>query len=81
MRPFQRRLAFQNLENRRLLAAVNIPVDLSGTAGQVIVAPINIDTSSGVRGAEIRLSYDTNLLDLTPAGVTAGSGWSGAADT
>ncbi|TWT98720.1 SdrD B-like domain-containing protein [Neorhodopirellula pilleata] len=81
MRFSNRRLVLENLEGRRLLAAVDIPDNLSGSPAQVVVAPINIDTAAGVRGVEIRLSYDTSRLDLTSAGVIAGSIWSGSSDT
>ncbi len=77
----KRRLWFQSLENRRLLAAVDIPDDLTAQPATVVSVPVNIDTSIGVRGAEIRLRYDTALLDLTVADVTAGTVWAGASDT
>jgi hypothetical protein len=77
----KRRLNLQSLETRRLLAAVEIPDNLVGAPAAVVSVPVNIDTAAGVRAAEIRLSYDTNLLDLTEAAVTAGTVWAGAADT
>jgi hypothetical protein len=77
----KRRLSLQSLETRRLLAAVEIPENLVGAPSAVVSVPVNIDTAAGVRAAEIRLSYDTNLLDLTEAAVTAGTVWAAAADT
>jgi hypothetical protein len=71
---------FECLEARRVLAAVSI-ADVTAEAGGTRAVPINIDTASGVRGAEIRLLYDTELLDLTNEAVTAGNVWTGAGDT
>lgn len=72
-----RPLLVQPLESRRLLAAVDIPDNLTGDASALVAAPVNIDDSAGVRGAEIRLSYDTDLLDLDPDDITAGTVWNG----
>lgn len=72
-----RPLLVQPLESRRLLAAVDIPDTLTGNASALVAAPVNIDNSVGVRGAEIRLSYDTDLLDLDPDDITAGTVWNG----
>lgn len=73
-----RPLTVQPLETRRLLAAVNIPDDLSGDASAIVSVPLNVDDSSAIRGAEIRLTYDTDLLDLDPDAVLAGSVWTGS---
>ncbi len=75
-----RPLRFECLEGRRLLAAVNIPVDLTAQVGAQIAAPVNIDTANGVRGAEIRLQYDPTILRLTPENVQAGSTLNGSDD-
>ena len=68
------------LEARRVLAAVSI-ADITGEAGSSQAVPINIDTAAGVRAAEIRLVYDTQLLDLNNSSVAAGTVWSGSGDT
>lgn len=81
MRLSKRRLSFQNLESRRLLAAVDIPDSLTGAPAQVVSAPVNVDSATGIRGVEIRLSYNTAVLDLDQASVTAGTVWNGATDT
>lgn len=81
MRRLNRRLGTETLESRRLLAGVNIPVDLTASASAVVSTPINIDSASGVRGAEIHLQYNTTLLDLDAGSVTAGTVWDGVADT
>ncbi|MCM2369953.1 cohesin domain-containing protein [Aporhodopirellula aestuarii] len=75
-----RRLSFQTYEDRRLLAAVDIPDDLSAAPAAIVSAPVNIDTASGVRAAEIRLSYDTSVLDLDPDAITLGSVWGTGTD-
>lgn len=72
-----RPLLVQPLESRRLLAAVDIPDNLTGDASALVAAPVNIDDAAGIRGAEIRLSYDTDLLDLDPDDITAGTVWNG----
>lgn len=72
-----RRLSIQPLESRRLLAAVDIPDDLTGAASAIVSVPVNIDNANAVRGAEIRLSYNTTLLDLDADDITAGSVWTG----
>jgi hypothetical protein len=80
--PWQpRRLRLENLEGRRLLAAVNIPDDLTAEVGAQVSAPVLIDTAQDVRGAEIRIQYDPNVLTLTPENVTAGTAWGAADDT
>lgn len=81
MSSFARRLGFENLELRRLLAAVNIPDDLSGQVGAEVATPINIDNAAGVRGAEIRIAYDPNILTLDADDIVAGSSWGEASDT
>ncbi|EMI56389.1 cohesin domain-containing protein [Rhodopirellula sallentina] len=70
-----RRLSFQSFEERRLLAAVDIPDDLSAAPSAIVSAPVNIDTAAGVRAAEIRLSYDTSVLDIDPDAISLGSVW------
>lgn len=77
----KRRLRFENLEGRRLLAAVSIPTDLTAPPAAVVATPVNIDLATGVRGVEIRLTYNTDLLDLDVAGITAGTIWASANDT
>lgn len=82
MKPLRkRRLAIQSLEGRRLLAAVQIPDDLTAAPAEVVSVPVNIDTSAGIRGAEIRLSYDTTMLDLDDDDIELGSVWGSASDT
>lgn len=76
-----RRLRLENLESRRLLAAVNIPDDLTGQVGAEVAAPVVIDSAEGVRGAEIRIKYDPNVLTLTAEDVTAGTAWQSVEDT
>ena len=75
------RLLVEPLEARRLLAAVNLPTTLSGAAGAVVAAPIQIDSASGVRAAEIRLSYDTDILNIDSSSIQAGTVWASNADT
>lgn len=75
-----RRLSIQTFEERRLLAAVDIPDDLSAAPSAIVSAPVNIDTAVGVRAAEIRLSYDTSVLDIDPDAITLGSVWGTGSD-
>ncbi|PAY17735.1 fibronectin-binding protein [Rhodopirellula sp. SM50] len=77
----RRRPTIENLSARRLLAAVDIADDLTAAAASIVSVPVNIDDADGVRGAEIRLSYDSDLLDLEQADVTAGSVWDSGNDT
>jgi hypothetical protein len=60
-----------------MLTAVDIPDDLTGNVLEQVATPINIDDAAGIRAAEIRVSYDTTILDLTENDVSAGSVWSG----
>jgi len=60
------------------IALVNIPDNLTGQPGQQVIAPVNIDNPAGLRGVEIRISYDTQLLDADAADVLLGSVWEGA---
>lgn len=75
------RLLVEPLEARRLLAAVNVPTTLSGAAGAVVAAPIQIDSASGVRAAEIRISYDTDILNIDSNSIQAGTVWASNSDT
>lgn len=75
MKSLARRLGFENLELRRLLAAVNIPTDLTGQAGAEVATPVNIDNGIGIRGAEIRVAFDPDVLTLDVADITAGTAW------
>lgn len=77
----RRRLRIENLEDRRLLAAVNIPTDIQGEVGAVVAVPVNVDQPEGVRGALITLRYDPEVLSLTPEQVTAGTAWSATSET
>ena len=77
----RRRPTIESLSARRLLAAVDIADDLTAAPASVVSVPVNIDDADGVRGAEIRLSYDSDLLDLEQADVTAGSVWGSGNDT
>ncbi len=71
----QRRLNFEALENRRVLSAVNVPVDLTGEPSEQVVVPVQIDDAEDVRGVQISINYDTTVLDADNASVTAGSVW------
>ncbi len=77
----QTRLLVESLEDRRLLAAVSIPTTLTGAAGAVVSAPVQIDTANGVRAAEIRLSYDTDILNIDTNSIQAGTVWASNSDT
>jgi hypothetical protein len=76
-----RRLSIQSLEGRRLLAAVNIPDDLTSAPDAIVSVPVNIDSATGVRAAEIRLNYDTSVLDLDADDIDFGSIWGTGSDT
>ncbi|WDQ16167.1 cohesin domain-containing protein [Rhodopirellula sp. P2] len=76
-----RRLSIQSLEGRRLLAAVNVPDDLTSAPDAIVSVPVNIDSATGVRAAEIRLSYDTSVLDLNADDIDFGSIWGTGNDT
>jgi len=76
-----RRLAFEDLESRRLLAAVNIPENLSGQVGAEVSTPVNIDNAAGIRAAEIRIQYDPAVLSLSAGDITAGTAWGNSPDT
>lgn len=77
----QHRLLVESLEDRRLLAAVTIPTTLTGAAGAVVSAPVQIDSASGVRAAEIRLTYDTDILNIDTNSIQAGTVWASNSDT
>ena len=69
----RRCLAFETLENRQVLSAVAIPADLIAEPSGQVVVPVQIDDAVDVRGVEIEIRYDTELLDADS--VTAGSVW------
>lgn len=56
-------------------SVVSIPDDLEGTPGRPVAAPVNMAHAEGVRAAEIRLHYNTDLLDADDGGVRRGSVW------
>lgn len=78
MRRFTR-LLVESLESRRLLATVSIP-NANSSPG---IAPVSIliDSASGVRAAEIRLTYDTDILNISSDVIAQGPVWNGNADT
>ncbi len=47
----------------------------------MVSAPIQIDSASGVRAAEIRLSYDTDTLNIDSNSIQAGTVWASNSDT
>ena len=82
----RRLLGFETLETRRVLSGVvnpiltdtvfvNIPDNLTGSPGQQVVAPVNIDNAAGLRGVEIRINYDTQVFDVETSSVLLGSVW------
>ena len=81
MRLRRTQLNLENLEIRRLLAAVDIPNYLSGNVGAIVAAPLNVDTATGIRAAEVRLTNNTAILDLQNSAVAIGSVWANNADT
>ena len=73
-----RRFTFERLEARRVLSAVSIPVDVTAEPSGQVVVPVEISDSEDVRGVEIEISYDTDLLDADDDSVTAGAVWEDA---
>ncbi len=71
----KRRLCFEPLDARRLLAAVDIPDDLTGAPLGQVTAPVNIEDAAGLRAAEIRLEYDANVLEIDADDIVAGTVW------
>ncbi len=74
------KLLVESLESRRLLATVSLPANTNASPGIAPVA-IQIDSASGVRAAEIRLTYDTDILNISSDSILQGSVWTGNADT
>ncbi|MEO8495774.1 MAG: cohesin domain-containing protein, partial [Planctomycetota bacterium] len=72
---FTRRLGFESLESRRLLAAIDIPDDLTGKLLEQVATPLNIDNAAGIRAAEIRITYDTTILNIGEADIVPGALW------
>jgi hypothetical protein len=52
---------------------VSLPSNTSATAGSTVTVPVNIDNGDSVLSATIRLTYDTDRLDVTSSGVHLGS--------
>jgi hypothetical protein len=82
----RRRRSFEPLEPRCLLSvvgaldatatvAISIPTDLTAVPGEEVIAPIRVDNAAGIRSAEIRLQYDTALLNADNSSVRAGDLW------
>ena len=71
----KRRVFLERLEDRRLLTAVNIPTDLEGFPGFSTSVPVIIDDTNGLESVEVKIDYDTILLDTSAAQVTVGSVW------
>lgn len=84
MARWRRRVGFEQLETRHMLShvldagpVVSVQIeDLDVPISAVeFTAPVNISDGLGLRGAEIRLSYDTTLLDVDASSIHAGSIW------
>jgi hypothetical protein len=57
---------------------VDLPDALSVQAGNVVTVPVNLDTAAGLHSAELRLSYDADLLefvDVRRGALTQDFGW------
>ncbi|HUG67971.1 MAG TPA: cohesin domain-containing protein [Pirellulaceae bacterium] len=79
MRSRHRRLRYELLETRDLLATVQIADGIVGHPSERVTVPVNIDDATGVRAAEIRIEYDTAQLDVQRKDIAAGSAWAGTA--
>ncbi|MEZ0264682.1 MAG: pre-peptidase C-terminal domain-containing protein, partial [Phycisphaerae bacterium] len=59
---------------------VSTPANVVGQRGQFVSVPIAVDNAAGIRSFNLSLVYDTTLVDLATADVTAGAllppGWS-----
>jgi hypothetical protein len=86
MARWRRRIGFERLEARHMLShiladgeapAVHVEIaDLAVPVSAVeFTAPIQISEGQGLRGAEVRLSYDPTLLSADRSSVQAGSIW------
>ncbi|KHG41177.1 MAG: cadherin-like domain-containing protein [Aphanizomenon flos-aquae KM1D3_PB] len=53
------------------MATLSIASNLTANPGDSIVIPVNIDDATGLEAIDLKVNYDTSLLDLTA--VTAGS--------
>jgi hypothetical protein len=61
-----------------LAATVSIPDDMVGVLGDVVTAPISVDDATGYLSCQFKITYSTDLLDLSDADVRLGeviSGW------
>jgi hypothetical protein len=56
---------------------VNMPTDITGTAGSTVTVPVNIDNANLLESVMLKISYDTNLLDVAAQGIRTGSLTSG----
>ena len=92
MRRATRLLGYETLENRNLLSAtaeaedvptvrVEIPDQVVMLPATQFTVPVNIGLAPGLRGAEVSLAYDTNLLDTSDASIAAGSVWAAGGAT
>ena len=84
----RRSIRFEQLETRCVLShvladgeapvvRVDIPdLEVSGTAAQ-FAAPVHVSNGEGIRGAEIRVAYDTTLLTTNVASIQPGALWAG----
>lgn len=79
MRSRHRRLRYELLETRELLATVQISDAVVAHSAERVTVPVNIDDATGVRAAEIRIEYDTSQLNVQPKDIAAGSAWDGKA--
>ena len=52
---------------------VSLPSNVIANAGSTVTVPVNIDNGNNVLTATIRLTYDTDLLDVAASGVHPGS--------
>ncbi|MCA9205329.1 MAG: cadherin-like domain-containing protein, partial [Planctomycetales bacterium] len=75
----RRRLLFESLEGRQLLATVAMPSDVPANPGDSVSIPLTIDDASELQAFDFTIDYDTAKLDLTNADVASGAltstGW------
>jgi hypothetical protein len=51
---------------------VSMPTDIRGAPGSQVTVPVNIDNADLLESTVMTIAYDTNLLDIAPAGIRAG---------
>jgi hypothetical protein len=57
---------------------VSMPADRTGTAGSIVTVPVNIDDANLLESVDLRIAYDSSVLEVNAGGIRLGALTEGA---